>query len=308
MSEDLEAFQATRPALLALAYRMLGELGRAEDIAQEAWLRWQEREVDVQAPREYLLKVVTRLCLNELTSARSRREESRSDRLPEPVDLRQVALGQLEVLDQVSMAFLVMLQRLKPVERAVLILHDVFELEHSEIAQVVQKSAAACRQVLRRARHNVALERRDVTASPSEHRHLLAAFVRTTNEGKLDELLTLLAEDAVMIADGGPDGVRFAGVRNLPKPLLGAEKIAAFLVAVASRPGYALETRQCELNGQPALVALRDGTPIAAILLGVSRGRIQSVFLQADPDRLRHLGTVARRTTSRITPSRASRS
>jgi RNA polymerase sigma-70 factor (ECF subfamily) len=191
------------------------------------------------------------------------------------------------------MAFLVMLQRLKPVERAVLILHDVFELEHTEIAQVVHKSAAACRQILRRARTNVALERRDVTASSAEHRHLLAAFVRSTNEGKVDELLAVLAEDAVMIADGGPDGVRFAGVRNLPRPLSGADKIAAFLIAVARRPGYTLDTRECELNGQPALVALRDGSPIAAILLGVSHGKIQSVFLQADPERLRHLGTVA---------------
>ncbi len=129
-----DTFETHRPALLALAYRMLGDLARAEDAVQEAWVRWQGRKPDVDVPKAFLLTTVTQLCLDELGSARARHEESRSDRLPEPVDLDESALGRLEGLDRISMAFLVLLQRLTPAERAAMLLHDVFDMSHSEIA------------------------------------------------------------------------------------------------------------------------------------------------------------------------------
>src|SRR5262245_33816670 len=125
----LAAFDTHRQDLVALAYRMLGDMGRAEDMVQEAWLRWQDSEVEPDSPKAYLVTIVTRLCLNELGSARARREESRSDRLPEPVDLEGGPLH-VERLEQISMAFLVVLQRLTPAERAVLLLHDVFDFDH----------------------------------------------------------------------------------------------------------------------------------------------------------------------------------
>src|SRR6202163_1465020 len=154
MIDEAETFETHRPALLALAYRMLGELARAEGAGQEAWVRWQNREGDVEAPKAFLLTTVTRLCLDELGSARARREESRSDRLPEPVDLDHTGIGRVEMLDQISMAFLVLLQRLTPAERAVLLLHDVFDMSHGEIATLLGKNDAACRQLLKRAREN----------------------------------------------------------------------------------------------------------------------------------------------------------
>src|SRR4051794_9797363 len=134
-SADLEVFESHRPLLVAHAYRMLGDLGRAEDMIQDAWLRWAARRqaVEVASPRAYLLTLVTRLCLNELDSARSRREENRGDRLPEPIDLAEGGLSRLEMIDQVSMAFLVVLQRLTPAERAVLLLRDVFDFEYGAI-------------------------------------------------------------------------------------------------------------------------------------------------------------------------------
>src|ERR1700682_867291 len=156
MIDDAQTFEAHRPALLALAYRMLGDLARAEDTVQEAWVRWQNRQGDVDASKAFLLTTVTRLCLDELGSARARREESRSDRLPEPVDLDESGLGRVEMIDQISMAFLVLLQRLTPAERAVLLLHDVFDMRHAEIGALRGKSDAACRQLLKRARENVA--------------------------------------------------------------------------------------------------------------------------------------------------------
>lgn len=127
--------------LLALAYRMLGgDFGRAEDLVQEAWLRWQRNEEPVDSPRAFLVRIVTRLCLNELASARARREESRGDRLPEPIDTNDLGLERIELLDQVSMAFLVLLRRLTPAERAALLLHDVFDFDHAEIATLLEKS------------------------------------------------------------------------------------------------------------------------------------------------------------------------
>ncbi len=213
MSKDVDTFESHRPDLLALAYRMLGEMGRAEDMVQEAWVRWQKRTVEVDSPRAYLIKVVTRLCLNELDSARARREESRPDRLPEPITLDASGVGRVEVLDQISMAFLVVLQRLTPAERAVLLLHDVFDFSHAEIAELLGKTDAACRQLLSRARQNVSAERRALNPSSQEHRQLLRAFLKAASAGDVGDLKKLLADDAVMIADGGPEGVRIKGVR-----------------------------------------------------------------------------------------------
>lgn len=292
MSEESETFELYRSDLKALAYRMLGEMGRAEDAVQEAWLRWQQRTVEVDSPRAYLIKVVTHLCLNELDSARARREESRPDRLPEPITLDESGVGRVEMLDQISMAFLVVLQRLTPAERAVLLLHDVFDFSHAEIAELLGKTDAACRQLLSRARQNVAAERRALTTSKEEHRRLLHAFLKATSAGDIEDLKKLLADDAVMIADGGPEGVRVKGVRNLPRPLVGSDKIAAFVMAFARRPSSSLETRECQLNGQPAIVTMHEGRPLVALLLAVADGRIQRIFLQADPARLRHIGLI----------------
>ncbi|HWE22474.1 MAG TPA: sigma-70 family RNA polymerase sigma factor [Myxococcales bacterium] len=292
MKNDVAIFESHRPDLVALAYRMLGELGRAEDVVQEAWLRWQKRTVDVESPKGYLVTVVTRLCLNELESARARREEGRPDRLPEPITLDESGVGRVEVLDQISMAFLVVLQRLTPSERAVFLLHEVFDFSHGEIAELLGKSEAACRQLLARAKQNVSAERRRLTPSGEEHRRLLRAFLKAATAGDVAELKSLLADDAVMIADGGPEGVRVKGIRNLPRPLVGSEKIAAFVSAFSRRPGGPLETRECELNGLPAIVALEKGRPLVAILLAVAEGRIRRLFLQADPARLKHVGLV----------------
>jgi RNA polymerase sigma-70 factor, ECF subfamily len=286
---DVETFERHRRELLALAYRMLGDVGRAEDAVQEAWLRWQGQEEEVRAPRGYLAKVVTRLCLNELQSGRSRREESRSDRLPEPIHLDEDDAGRVEGMDQISMAFLVVLQRLTPAERAVLLLHDVFDFTHAEIAGLVKKSEVACRQLLRRARRSVSDERRLFAAPREEHSRLLQAFRRASAAGDVGQLVELLADDAVLVADGGPGGVRYGRVRNLPRPLVGKAKIAAFLAAVGPQAPADVRHVERELNGQPAVVTLRGGRAIAAILLSVADGKIHRIFLQADSTRLRHV-------------------
>src|SRR5262249_41190665 len=192
-TNDLAVFDSHRSALLALAYRMLGDVGRAQDMVQEAWLRWNGRKADVESPKAFLVTVVTRLCLNELDSARARREESRSDRLPEPVDLEAGGMSRVDELEGLSMAILVVLERLNPAERAVLLLHEVFDFSHEEIAKLVSRTPAACRKLLERARQRVHSGRRLIAASREEHQRLLNAFQRAASAGDVNALTELLA-------------------------------------------------------------------------------------------------------------------
>jgi RNA polymerase sigma-70 factor (ECF subfamily) len=192
------------------------------------------------------------------------------------------------MLDQISMAFLVMLQRLTPAERAVLLLRDVFDFDYREIAALVDKSEPACRKLLERARENVTTEKRLFSASREAHERLLVAFTQAASAGDLDALVAMLTEDAVMITDGGPQGRRAAGARNLQAPLRGARKIAAFVSATARSTD--LEVEMHELNGQPAIVFYDEGAPFAALLLAVADDRIHRVFFHADLGRLSHLG------------------
>jgi RNA polymerase sigma-70 factor (ECF subfamily) len=261
-------------------------------MVQEAWIRWSGRRDDeIIEPRSYLITVVARLCLNELGSARARREESRGDRLPEPVDLNQGPLRRIEALDQLSMALMVALQRLSPAERAVLLLHDVFDFGHADVARLVGKTAQACRKLLERARANVGAEKTLLAASHQEHARLLDAFMRAASDGDLNGLVSLLAEDAVMITDGGPSGRTTGGIQNLKDPLHGPARIAAFICATTQRNAGSLAIETRDLNGQPAIVFHQDGRPFAALLLGVAQGRIHRVFFHADLDRLRRLET-----------------
>lgn len=290
IAERLRQFDDCRADLLALAYRMLGDFGRAEDLVQEAWLRWQTLDVAPESPRGLLITIVTRLCLNELSSARARREESRPDRLPEPIDLGEGGLSRSERLEQISMAFLVLLQRLTPAQRAVLLLHDVFDFDHREIATFVGSSAPASRKLLERARRSLANERQLLATSPEEHRRLLQAFLTAASAGDLQALMELLAPDAVLVSDGGSEGRSIGGRRNLPRPLEGAERVAAFIAATSARAADRLRVEPHELNGQPAIVFWEGRQPFAALLLAVAGGKVRRVFFHADPERLGYLG------------------
>jgi RNA polymerase sigma-70 factor (ECF subfamily) len=287
--DPLAEFNATRKDLVSLAYRMLGDMALAQDMVQEAWLRWSEHAAEVSSPRAYLVSIVARLCLNELGSARARKEESRADRLPEPVGTQGTVLDRLEDLDQVSMALLLVLQRLSPAERAVLLLHDVFEFDHAAIAELVGKRPAACRKALERARQRVGEERRTLSASREDHHRLLEAFLGAARAGDTARLVELLADDVVLISDGGPEGVAIAGQRNLGHPLEGSARVAAFIAAATRRGAGSLRGEERELNGRPAIVFFRDEEPFAALLLAVADGRIRRVFFHADRSRLRFL-------------------
>jgi RNA polymerase sigma-70 factor, ECF subfamily len=285
-----DPFETHRPAMLSVAYRMLGDLARAEDAVQDAWIRWQRTEVQPLVPKAYLLTTVTRLCLDELGSARARKEESRSDRLPEPVDLEASGLGRAEIIEQISMAFLVLLQRLTPAERAVLILHEIFDLQHNEIAPILGNSAASSRQLLKRAKSNLASEKRNQHASAEEHKRVLSQFLSALASGDTNELFGLLAEDAVLVVDPGAQGGKYGKLRNIGRPVVGPTKIAAMIQAFLRQdPTGRVSFVERQLNGQPAMLAILDSRVLSAMLLSVVDGKIHGVFFQNDPERLQRL-------------------
>jgi RNA polymerase sigma-70 factor (ECF subfamily) len=258
-------------------------------MVQDAWLRWEAYSEPVESPQAFLVTIVTRLCLNELASARTRREQARSDRLPEPIDLDEAGLANVERVEQVSMAFLVALQRLTPAERAVLLLHEVFDFEHQQIAELLGTTAAGSRKLLERARRDVATERRLLETTSEQHGRLLDAFLHAITSGDTAAVVQLLADDAVLVTDGGPGGRSVAGRRNLPHPLQGPARIAAFIVAVNAR-GDGLRSERRELNGQPAIVFWAGDQLLGAMLLAIAGDRIARVYFHADDRRLRHAG------------------
>lgn len=286
--EDLRTFEALRPQLIACAYRMLGDVARAQELVQEAWLKWHGRRDRVDSPRAFLLTVVTRLCLNELDSARARRETSAGLRLPEPVEFETAGMTGIDDVDRISMAFLVLLERLSPAERAVLVLHEVYDVPHEELAALLGRSVDSSRKLLERAREKVHSGRKRQAADKGEHERLLQAFVEATVKGDVAALTAVLAPDATLLTDAGPRGRVVGGIRNLTAPLVGARGISSFIVKTSAVVGASVERR--ELNGLPALVFVVDGVRFGALSVELADGRIQRLFFQGDPERLGFVG------------------
>jgi RNA polymerase sigma-70 factor (ECF subfamily) len=277
-SVTAEAFQAHRPLAFGIAYRMLGSVTDAEDVVQEAFLRLHQEHV--ASPRAFLGTVVTRLAIDRLRSAQRRRETYPGEWLPEPV-----VGDELPDPDSISMALLVTLESLSPVERAVFLLHDVFDYGYDEIAEIVGKSRDNCRQLALRARRHVEARRPRFDPSAEQRARLVRRFFEAIGDGDMDGLVSMLAEDATIYGDGGGKAPARA------TPLTGAAKIARFvlgLTRIAERDG--LQVEPARVNGQPgALVRGRDGAVTAAMSVDVEGGRITAIRSVVNPDKLRHL-------------------
>ncbi len=287
----IEPFEQYRPRLFALAYRMLGSATEAEDIVQDAYLRYQGAQTHaIQSPPAFLTTIVTRLCLTELTSARARRETHLGPWLPEPVltegpgDFTDVSQHASDY-ESISLAFLVLLENLTPAERAVFILREVFDYEYREIAQILEKSEAACRQLFSRAQAYLAANRPRYKSTPEEHRRLLARFIEAIEYGELSGLVHLLAEDATFWADGGGK-VKGAATH----PVHGRMAVAQFLLAVRQFAPEGYNHAVQVVNGMPALVLrTKAGRPFTVLFIEVNDGYICEVRGVADPDKLRHV-------------------
>jgi RNA polymerase sigma-70 factor (ECF subfamily) len=277
--------------MFSIAYRMLGSASEAEDIVQEAFLRFHretQQGTDVEAPKAYLSAVTTRLSIDHLRSARVRRERYVGTWLPEPLatETEPDVARHAETADSLSMGFLVLLENLTPVERAVFLLRDVFGYGYDEIARVVDKSEDNCRQIAVRARAHVQ-DRKPRFEASREHREELARrFFEAAGAGDQEGLLGLLAADVVAYADGGGKAVAF------PKPVHGRDKVARLLIgaAAAGQRAGVTDMRLAEINGQPGAVFLdAAGKPVAAVSLDVVDDQVQTLHAVSNPEKLRYL-------------------
>jgi RNA polymerase sigma-70 factor (TIGR02957 family) len=284
-------YEELRPLAFAVAYRMVGSVSEAEDLVQESLLRLHRAEASGEAiatPEAWITTTVTRLAIDHLRSARVRREAYVGDWLPEPllVDPAPDAAAHAELADSLSMAFLVVLETLAPVERAVFLLHEVFDFPFAEIAPVVDRSEAACRQIAVRARRHVDARRPRFEPSPARRDELAERFFAALEEGDVDGLVTLLADDVALHGDGG------GRAPALARSLHGPDRVARTLLAWAKagrRAGLVLAPTH--VNGQPgARIGDRDGRTLSVMEIEVADGRVRAVHSVINPDKLRHLG------------------
>ena len=285
MIDPTTAFEQERPRLQRLAYRMLGSVSEAQDAVQDAWLRWDRAGGRADNPQAWLVQATTRLCLDRLKSARARRETYVGPWLPEPL-IEEAADDPVERAEDVSVAFLLALERLSPLERAVFLLHDVFDQDYAEIAGTLGKGEAAVRQLASRARTHVRDARPRFTVAPDAGMKLAAAFLQAATAGDLSALSSLLAEDAVLISDGG--GKRPAALR----PMVGRDDVMLLLNGLASRGTIPFngDIRPARINGLPGVI-LSDpaGPTIIAFEPDETGERIAAIYIMRNPEKLGHV-------------------
>lgn len=276
-------FEAIRPKLFAVAYRMLGSVSEAEDIVQDSFLRWQKTDsLNIRTPEAYLVRVTTRLCLDYLKSARARRESYVGEWLPEPMVIEEESEYPHE---DVSLALLYALERLSPLERAAFILHDIFDYSFSEVAEQLGREPASCRQLAARGRKHLRNERPRFPAKQEDGQRLAEAFFKAAYEGDEGALGNLLSKDVSFISDGG--GKIIATIN----PILGQEKVIRLLTSLARKGNYKSPARRkfCMINHLPGVISQQDGEMLQTAAFEISEGKIVRILVTRNPEKLRHL-------------------
>jgi RNA polymerase sigma-70 factor (ECF subfamily) len=283
----LEVFARYRGLLFSVAYRMLGSVADAEDMLQETFIRWQRAaDQEIESPRAFLVTVISRLCINHLQSARVQREEYVGEWLPEPLvtDTLSDPYETLKIDESISMAFLLLLERLNPVERAVFLLHEVFSYKFSEIAAIVDRTEANCRQILKRARDHVGDARQRFEATETDRDEMLRGFLHATQTGDMKGLLDMLANDVVLHTDGGGKAIA------LPSEVHGGERVTRVIMSSMEKlVPKNLELRTLRINGEAGFVSFLDGRPFSAITLQIGADHIQAIYIVSNPEKLAHL-------------------
>jgi RNA polymerase sigma-70 factor (TIGR02957 family) len=294
-AHDVDVFERFRGRLEAIAYRLLGSAGDAEDAVQDTFLRWQSTDREhVETPEAWLTKVLTNVCLNQLASARVRRETYVGQWLPEPVLAGDRMLGPAETVEQresVSMAVLTLMERLSAKERVVYVLREAFEYPHGEIAQILDVTESNCQQIYRRAKQHVATDRARVAVDAAATRKIVEEFLAAALSGDTEPLVKLLADDAVSLADGGGQ------VPAVSAPIIGALRIARFLrgvfkpstakqAAVQAVIGGSSAMYAAMVNGGPAVVATSGDRVVGVVHLDLTADGVAALHIQANPDKL----------------------
>jgi len=278
-------FEEHRAHLMRVAYHLMGTVSEAEDAVQEAYLRLVRADAtQIGDPRSWLTTTLTRICLDQLTSARARREQYVGPWLPEPVVRPAAVLGpedRLTLDDSVSLAMLVVLESLSPAERIVFVLHEAFGFAHAEIARIVGRQETSCRQLLARARRHVHQRAPRFTPDRDEHRTVVTAFLRAASEGDLEALAGVLDPRVVLRSDGG------GHISAARRPVTGARNVARLLLGVAARDRA--DGRMTEVNGMPGAVFTRDGRVVGVMAFTVFADRINEIDFVVNPEKLRHL-------------------
>jgi RNA polymerase sigma-70 factor (ECF subfamily) len=284
------SFEPHRAYLRGLAYRMLASMAEAEDAVQDAYIRWHRIGAKARAaidnPRAWLSKATTRLCLDRLKSARVQRESYVGPWLPEPVIEPEAADDPAELAQDLSVAFLLLLERLSPLERAAFLLHDVFEMSFQQVAEVLHRDPAACRQLATRARKHIDAGRPRFDAKAEDQARIAAAFLAAAGSGDAQQLARLLAQDAVLISDGG------GKVRAALNPILGRERVTAFIIGVLRKSPFpeGTEYRPAIVNGLAGfLTVLPDGRIDQTLSFEIHDGLIHRVYAVRNPDKLKAL-------------------
>lgn len=282
-----EDFEEHRPLLFSIAYRMLGSVVEAEDVVQEAYLRWRTAHEVARSPKAYLSTVVTRLSIDRLRMEKARREEYVGPWLPEPLlaDPTHDAdasepLGAVALDESLSMAFLVLLESLNPTERAVFLLREVFGCGYDQVAHIIGKSEQNCRQIAHRARSSVASRRPRFESSREEGERLQGGFLEACASGEIESLLSLLSEDVTLYSDGGG---RVAAAR---KPIHGAQDVARFVLGLVSKAPPDFVALPARVGSEPALVGYVGGIPLNVLAFEVSEGRINAIRIVVNPEKL----------------------
>jgi RNA polymerase sigma-70 factor (ECF subfamily) len=287
---DIELFESLRPLLFSIAYRMLGSVMDAEDVVQEAYLQWQRRgDVEIASPRAFLSTIVTRQAINHLNSARARRETYPGPWLPEPL-LKEVepdTSDRLLLHESLSMAFIMLLEQLTPVERAVFLLHDVFVYDFAEIAGIVGRSEANCRQIARRARQHIQAHRPRFDTDRQQQQRLTQQFITACTTGDINQLVAALAEDVTFWGDGGGKAAFSA-----PNPIVGANNVAAFILGVLQKVPGTLRMTPLTVNGQPGFIFATEHAVGGVLSLDIVEQRVHAVRFVANPDKLRAISEI----------------
>src|SRR5215213_9727400 len=293
--DSARVFDEHRALLISVAYRILGSVSDAEDTVQEAWLRWSGvNPSDVRDPRAFLVRVTTRLAIDRLRRAKTRRESYVGPWLPEPIITGRDVAEDVALAESVSMAMLVVLETLSPLERAVFVLREAFAMPYAEIADVLGRSEAACRQLARRARYHVRERTPRFDADQAARQQVTQRFLEATTNGDLDALMEVLAPGVTLVADGG------GRVLAARRPIQGADKVARFLLSISTEERVVkfleavtteplpdlLRARITQVNGGPGIVVTYEGTPITSIVLDVLGSVVQTINLVANPDKL----------------------
>jgi RNA polymerase sigma-70 factor (ECF subfamily) len=278
-------FEAQRPRLLRLAYRMLGSLAEAEDVVQDAWLRWSRVELSVDQPSAYLTRIVTRLCLDQMRSARVRRETYVGAWLPDP--LVGSTEDDEEQADDITLTLMLALERLSPLERAAFLLHDVFGVALNDVAGTLDRDAAAVRQLASRARRHVQEAKPRFTVAQAEGERITRAFFAAARDGDVASLRTMLAEDVVLYSDGGGKVLAFHN------PIHGIAKMLRLFAGIARKYASRPELlRVATIDGLPGYVSFDRGDLLQTTALDIRDGRIAAIYMTRNPDKLRHVAAL----------------